>query len=73
MEKDQNKEKDIGFNYNIFSDVDIENNISEPLIDRAQVDLFVNHNINFLAKFIIITAVCICLGFGISIAIIKLS
>jgi hypothetical protein len=76
------KEKDIGFNYNVYHNIDlfsnntnfnkngiIKDDISDPLISNKQMDTFINYN--FIKIFAIFMSTII-LGVGIYI-IIKLS
>jgi len=81
---DKEKEKDIGFNYSIYYDIDlfnntnfnkngiIKDNISDPLITDKELESFINYNVNFI-KISAILISTIILGFGIYIIIIKLS
>ena len=81
---DKEKEKDIGFNYSVYYDIDlfnntnfnkngiIKDNISDPLITDKELESFINYNVNFI-KISAILISTIILGFGIYIIIIKLS
>ena len=78
------KEKDIGFNYSIYHNIDlfsntncnkngiIKDDISDPLISDKQMGTFINYNVNFI-KIFAIFMITIILGVVIYITIIKLS
>ena len=80
------KEKDIGFNYSIYHNIDlfsntncntncnkngiIKDDISDPLISDKQMGTFINYNVNFIKIFAIFMS-AIILGVVIYIIIIK--
>jgi hypothetical protein len=78
------KEKDIGFNYSVYHNIDlfsntncnkngiIKDDISDPLISDKQINSFINYNVNFIKIFAIVMS-AIILGVVIYITIIKLS
>jgi hypothetical protein len=79
------KEKDIGFNYSIYHNIDlfsnntpcnkngiIKDDISDPLISDKQMGTFINYNVNCIKIFAIFMS-AIILGVVIYITIIKLS
>lgn len=78
------KEKDIGFNYSIYHNIDlfsntncnkngiIKDDISDPLISDKQMGTFINYNVNFI-KIFAIFMITIILGVVIYITIIKVS
>ena len=78
------KEKDIGFNYSIYHNIDlfsntncnkngiIKDDISDPLISDKQINSFINYNVNFIKIFAIVMS-AIILGVVIYITIIKVS
>ena len=78
------KEKDIGFNYSVYHNIDlfsntncnkngiIKDDISDPLISDKQINSFINYNVNFIKIFAIVMS-AIILGVVIYITIIKVS